>query len=62
MLNFKKGFLFIVSLSALIIVGVYFMQKKLIFLPTKLAADYEYQFAETFEEVFLVLFRLKVFY
>jgi fermentation-respiration switch protein FrsA (DUF1100 family) len=53
MLNFKKGLLFMVSLSALIIIGVYFMQKKLIFLPTKLAADYEYQFSEPFEELFL---------
>ena len=53
MLNFKKGLLFIVSLSALIIIGVYFMQEKLIFLPTKLAADYQYQFAEPFEELFL---------
>ncbi len=53
MLNFKKGLLFIVSLSALIIIGVYFMQEKLIFLPTKLAADYEYQFSEPFEELFL---------
>jgi fermentation-respiration switch protein FrsA (DUF1100 family) len=53
MLNFKKGLLFIVSLSALIIIGVYFMQEKLIFLPTKLAADYEYQFSEPFDELFL---------
>lgn len=53
MLNFKKGLFFIVSLSALIIIGVYFMQEKLIFLPTKLAADYEYQFAEPYEELFL---------
>ena len=29
------------------------MQKKLIFLPTKLEADYEYQFTEPFEELFL---------
>jgi fermentation-respiration switch protein FrsA (DUF1100 family) len=53
MLNFKRGFLFIVSLSALIIIGVHFMQEKLIFLPTKLAADYQYQFSEPFEELFL---------
>lgn len=53
MLNFKKGLIFVVSLSALIFIGFYFMQKKLIFLPTKLAADYEYTFQEPFEEVFL---------
>jgi hypothetical protein len=29
------------------------MQERLIFLPTKLAADYEYQFSEPFEELFL---------
>lgn len=53
MLNFKKGLLFIVSLVALIFIEVYFMQKKLIFLPTKLAAEYQYQFSEPFEEFFL---------
>ena len=53
MLNLKKGLIFVVSLSALIFTGFYFMQEKLIFLPTKLAADYEYTFQEPFEEVFL---------
>jgi len=53
MYTYRKGFIFIVSLLALIIIGVYSMQKKLIFLPTKLAVDYEYTFSEPFEEVFL---------
>jgi fermentation-respiration switch protein FrsA (DUF1100 family) len=53
MLNFKRGLLFTFSLSFLTIIAVYFMQEKLIFLPTKLAADYEYQFSEPFEELFL---------
>ena len=53
MCNFKRGLLFIFSLLFLIIMGVYFMQEKLIFLPTKLTADYQYQFSEPFEELFL---------
>ena len=53
MLNFKKGLTFVVSLLVLIFIGFYFMQKKLIFLPTKLAANYEYIFQEPFEEIFL---------
>ena len=53
MLKLKKGLVFIVSLLVLIFTGLYAMQKKLIFLPTKLAADYEYTFQQPFEEVFL---------
>lgn len=53
MLKLKKGFFFIASFWALLIIGLYFMQEKLIFLPTKLAADYEYQFSEPFEEFFI---------
>jgi fermentation-respiration switch protein FrsA (DUF1100 family) len=53
MLNFKKGFCFIISLLVLIIIGIYFMQEKLIFLPTKLTSGYKYQFSEPFEELFL---------
>lgn len=45
---FSIGILAVIGLSSL-----YFMQKKLIFLPTKLAQDYEYTFEEPFEELFL---------
>lgn len=49
----KKGFIFIVSAVVLILIGVYFMQEKLIFLPTKLSPDYVYQFSKPFTELFL---------
>ncbi len=32
---------------------LYFFQEKLIFLPTKLATEYQYSFSEPFEEIFL---------
>ncbi len=48
----KKGFILIVSAIVLITIGLYFMQEKLIFLPTKLSQDYVYQFQELFEELF----------
>ena len=49
----KKGFVLVVSAIVLVTIGLYFMQEKLIFLPTKLSQDYKYQFSEPFEELFL---------
>ena len=45
---------FILCISAIIgLSTAYFMQKKIIFLPSKLAQDYAYSFEEPFEELFL---------
>lgn len=49
----KKGFVFLASAVILILIGAYFMQEKLIFLPTKLSTDYTYQFSKPFTELFL---------
>jgi fermentation-respiration switch protein FrsA (DUF1100 family) len=49
----KKGFIFLASAVVLILIGTYFMQEKLIFLPTKLSPDYAYQFSKPFTELFL---------
>lgn len=49
----KKGFISVSSAIVLIIIGLYFMQEKLIFLPTKLSQEYTYEFSEPFEEFFL---------
>tara|TARA_R110002049_G_scaffold82169_5_gene209135 strand:+ start:546 stop:1343 length:798 start_codon:yes stop_codon:yes gene_type:complete len=46
----KKVLLFIVTGVILLLFTVYFMQEKLIFLPTKLSQDYEYSFSTPFEE------------
>ena len=42
-------------LGAYVILGtmIYFIQEKLIFLPTRLSQNYQYQFSEPFEEFFL---------
>jgi fermentation-respiration switch protein FrsA (DUF1100 family) len=46
---------FILCISAIIgLSTTYFMQKKLIFLPSKLPQDYAYNFEEPFEELFLI--------
>ena len=50
---FKRGLFSIVSLTIVLIFGLYLMQKKLIFLPTTLAEGYKYTFFEPFEEFFL---------
>jgi len=49
----KKVVVLIVSAFVFITLGFYFMQEKLIFLPTKLSQEYIYQFSEPFEELFL---------
>ena len=50
---FKKGLIFSVLTVFLITIGLYFMQEKLIFLPTKLPQEYVYQFSEPFKEFFI---------
>jgi alpha-beta hydrolase superfamily lysophospholipase len=53
MRTFKRALVLAVSAVILISIGLYYMQKKLIFLPTKLALDYEYQFSQPFDEFFI---------
>lgn len=50
MRKLKKGLLIGLSLLLSIIVMLYFLQEKLIFLPTKLPADYSYSFEDDFTE------------
>ena len=49
----KKIVILIVSAVVLILIGFYFMQHKLIFIPSKLAQDYTYNFSQPFNEIFL---------
>jgi hypothetical protein len=49
----KNGIFICVLVVILCVFGITMMQEKLIFLPTKLASDYTYQFSEPFEELFL---------
>ncbi|GHC52003.1 alpha/beta hydrolase [Ulvibacter litoralis] len=53
MRNIKKVSVFILSIVLLGTIGLYFMQERLIFLPTKLPQDYTYHFSEAFSEVFI---------
>ncbi|RMA64489.1 alpha/beta hydrolase [Ulvibacter antarcticus] len=49
----KKGLIFVLSAYIFLSLGLYFMQEKIIFLPTKLQTDYSYDFSTSFEEIFL---------
>ncbi|WP_204347020.1 alpha/beta hydrolase [Psychroserpens algicola] len=49
----KKGLKVFLILYVMIGTSLYFLQEKLLFLPTVLEQDYQYQFAYPFEEVFL---------
>ncbi|NNC34024.1 MAG: alpha/beta fold hydrolase [Croceitalea sp.] len=53
MQKLKRVGLGIGSLFIIISLMLYFLQEKLIFLPTTLPQDYEYSFSEPFEELFL---------
>ncbi|WP_339140710.1 alpha/beta hydrolase [Croceitalea sp. MTPC5] len=53
MRKFKKIALIILSTFLLISIMLYFLQEKLIFLPTSLSQEHTYQFTEPFEEFFL---------
>ena len=47
----KKLIVSLFVLPIFIFLGFYFFQEKLIFKPTKLAENYEFQFDEKFEEI-----------
>ncbi len=49
----KKGVIILLSLYVMIGSALYFFQEKLLFLPTTLEQDYQYEFAHPFEELFL---------
>jgi alpha-beta hydrolase superfamily lysophospholipase len=51
----RVGKIFGILIAVLIVTGsmLYFIQEKLIFLPTKLPADFEYSFQYPFDEIFL---------
>ncbi len=53
MRRLKKFFFIVLFGYTLLFTMFYFLQEKLIFLPTKLPADYVYEFSSPFEEVFL---------
>ncbi len=53
MRNFKRALILIASAIILIVFGLSYMQKKLIFLPTKLNSDYKFEFVQSFDELFL---------
>ena len=50
MQKFKKFLKILIGLYVLVTIMLYFLQEKLIFLPTKLAQDYEYSFEQPFDE------------
>lgn len=49
----KRGIKILLGGYLLIVIMLYFIQEKLIFLPTTLPQNYSYSFAQTFEELFL---------
>ncbi|MBO3100116.1 alpha/beta hydrolase [Gelidibacter pelagius] len=49
----KKVLLFLVALYLMIGASLYLLQEKILFLPTVLPQDYQYEFNHPFEEVFL---------
>ncbi|EAR01282.1 hypothetical protein FB2170_11196 [Maribacter sp. HTCC2170] len=51
MRKFKKTIKVLLFLYVLITLMLYFLQEKIIFLPTKLPQDYEYSFSHNFEEL-----------
>ena len=48
----KKALIVLISLYLMVGLLLYFFQEKMLFLPTVLAQDYEYQFNYPFEELF----------
>lgn len=49
----KKAFVVLATLYLMVTSVLYFFQEKLLFLPTTLEQDYQYQFSYPFEELFL---------
>ena len=54
MRNLKKAGLWVISTILIFFAMLYFLQEKLIFLPSKLDEDYQYTFHEPFEEFYLL--------
>ena len=53
MRNLKKAGLWVISAILIAIAMLYFLQEKLIFLPSKLDENYQYTFRQPFEEFYL---------
>jgi uncharacterized protein len=53
MRKFKKGLYFLIIFYVMIASSLYFFQEKILFRPTVLAQDYQYNFSYPFEELFL---------
>jgi len=53
MRKFKKGLYFLIIFYVMITTSLYFFQEKILFRPTILAQDYQYNFSYPFEELFL---------
>ncbi|MBN4070242.1 alpha/beta hydrolase [Olleya sp. AH-315-F22] len=53
MQRFKKAIYFLIFFYVMIGASLYFLQEKLIFLPTTLPQDYAYNFSYPFDELFL---------
>ena len=53
MRKFKRGIKLLLGGYILIVIMLYFLQEKLIFLPTTLPANYSFSFSQPFEEFFL---------
>lgn len=53
MVRLKKAVLFLLSAYLIISAMLYLLQEKLIFLPSRLPADYTYSFTQPFEEIFI---------
>ena len=51
--KFKKTVFIVLGLYVMLGTTLYFIQEKILFLPTFLEQDYVYEFSENFEEVFL---------
>jgi hypothetical protein len=49
----KKAFVVLTTIYLMVASALYFFQEKLLFLPTTLEQDYQYQFSYPFEELFL---------
>jgi pimeloyl-ACP methyl ester carboxylesterase len=53
MRRFKKAIYFLIFIYVMIGASLYFLQEKIIFLPTTLPQDYTFNFSNPFEELFL---------
>ena len=51
--KFKRVLAAVIACILILLAMLYFLQEKLIFLPSKLPADYTYSFDESFEEIYI---------